>query len=134
MNEPSTQPSDDFIQLLTSHQTQLRGVILAGLGNYVDCQDVLQKTNLAIWKKAAEFDDSKSFLAWAIGIARFEILAFMRDRQRDRHVFDPEVADLLVAQAEREVGGLPERQIAVSRLHPRIIRTQQDNFDLKICS
>ena len=113
MNERPAPPSDEFIRLLTSHQTQLRGVILAGLGNYEDCQDVLQKTNLAIWKKAVEFDENKSFLAWAIGIARFEILAYMRDRQRDRHVFDPEVADLLIAQAGREVGGMPERQVAL---------------------
>lgn len=113
MTDAPAPPDDDFIQLLIAHQTQIRGVVLAGLGNYADCQDVLQKTNLALWRKAAEFDRSRSFQAWAVGVARFEILAFIRDRQRDRHVFAPEVADMLVAEAEEQLREPPARQAAL---------------------
>ena len=106
-------PSDEFIQLLTTHQSQLRGVIMAGLGSYGDCEDVLQRTNLAIWRKASEFDTTRSFIAWAIGIARFEILSFIRDRRRDRHVFTPELVELLLVEAESQLDGIPERTLAL---------------------
>ncbi|VTU02584.1 rna polymerase sigma-70 ecf- rhodopirellula baltica : RNA polymerase sigma-70 ECF-like, Rhodopirellula baltica OS=Rhodopirellula sp. SWK7 GN=RRSWK_05077 PE=4 SV=1: Sigma70_r2: Sigma70_r4_2 [Gemmataceae bacterium] len=106
-------PSDEFIQLLTSHQTQLRGLITAALGHAADSQDVLQRTNLAIWRKAADFDPARSFLAWAIGVARYEVLAFLRDRRRERLVFVPEVADLLATEAEDLLPQIPARQAAL---------------------
>lgn len=99
----SPPPDDGYLQLLLAHQGLLRGVILAGLGSHADCQDVLQKTNLALWKKAADYDRERPFRAWAIGIARFEILAYIRDRQRDRHIFSTETAELMVAEAEEQL-------------------------------
>jgi RNA polymerase sigma-70 factor (ECF subfamily) len=131
MHKQPLAPSDQFIHLLTSHQTQLRGVIMAGLGNNADCQDVLQKTNLAIWKKAGEFDESRSFLAWAIGIARFEILAFIRDRQRDRHVFSSEVAEMLVGQAEEAAPEIPARQLALRDCLAELPAASRDLLSLK---
>ncbi len=112
MPEPSL-PTDEFIQLLTAHQPQLRGVVMAGLGSHADCEDVLQRTNLAIWRKASDFDPTRSFIAWAIGIARFEILSFIRDRRRDRHVFSPELVELLLVEAETQLDRVPERTLAL---------------------
>lgn len=34
----------------------------------------------------------KRFLPWALAVARYEVLAVIRDRQRDRLVFDEDVA------------------------------------------
>jgi RNA polymerase sigma-70 factor (ECF subfamily) len=106
-------PSDEFIHLLTSSQTQLRGLIHAAIANYADSQDVLQRTNLAIWKKASEFDPARSFLGWAVGVARYEILAFLRDKTRDRLLFTPELAELVVADAEELLAQVPHRQEAL---------------------
>ncbi len=62
--------SEQFIQLLTVHQPHLLGYILASLGNRTDCDDVLQKTNLVLWKKSAEFRSGAQFLPWAKRAAR----------------------------------------------------------------
>lgn len=113
MAPASTTPSDDFIQQLTGSQTSLRAMILASLGNHADCQDVLQKTNLVIWKKASEYDPEREFLAWAFGIARFEVLAFIRDRQRERLMFREDVAELLAAVVEAQAESISHRQMAL---------------------
>ena len=113
MVTPADGPSDEFIRLLTSHQTQLRGLIHAAIGHYTDTQDVLQRTNLAIWKKAGEFDPTRSFLGWAVGVARYEILAFARDRTRDRLLFTPELAEAVAAEAEELLVQVPARQEAL---------------------
>ena len=34
-------------------------------------------------------------MPWALGVARLQVLAFRRDHQRDRHVFDAELLDQL---------------------------------------
>lgn len=93
---------DTFIRLLTDHQVDLQAFIMSSLGNHSDTLDVLQATNIALWKKAEVFDTGSPFLPWALAVARYEILAFMRKRRRDRHTFSPEVVELLMdVAAER---------------------------------
>jgi RNA polymerase sigma-70 factor (ECF subfamily) len=115
MNENADQNTrtDWVIAQMTEHQTRLGAYINAALGEYFSAQDVLQKTNLAIWKKAKEFQPGAEFLPWAIGIARYEILAYYRDRGRDRLVFSPEISDMLANLAEKRLSRISERQIAL---------------------
>lgn len=92
---------DVFIRLLTDHQVDLQAFIMSSLGNHPDTLDVLQATNIALWKKATVFDSKAPFLPWAIGVAKYEVLAFMRKRRRDRHTFSPEVVELLMDVAAK---------------------------------
>jgi RNA polymerase sigma-70 factor, ECF subfamily len=96
MNEHSEQTLDQFIRMLTEHQVILQAFIMSSLGNYADTQDVLQLTNMALWKKASQFRQDAKFLPWALNVAKFEILAFMRARRRERHAFCPELVELMV--------------------------------------
>lgn len=101
----------EFITLLTDHQIDLQAFILSSLGDYSNTLDVLQRTNIVLWKKASEFRHGAPFLPWALKVAKYEILAFMRARRRDRHVFRPEVVDLMVDAAieqSYEVSGRSE--------------------------
>ena len=93
---------DSFIQELTAAQTSLRAYILASLGRVSDVPDVLQRTNLALWKNASRFRPDSKFMPWAITIAKYEILSYCRDRSRDRHVFPEDIAALMLETA-REV-------------------------------
>lgn len=113
MSKEDAQPSDRFVQLLTEHQVQLRGFILASLGDDADSHDVLQSTNLALWRKAAEFRPDAELLPWALGVARFEILAFLRDRSRDRLVFRAELVEAMADTASELVAKMPARRLAL---------------------
>lgn len=51
----------------------------------------MQEVAVVLWEKLNEFDNSRDFCKWsrdfckwACGVARFEVLAFLRDRARDR--------------------------------------------------
>jgi RNA polymerase sigma-70 factor (ECF subfamily) len=85
----------EFIGMLTDHQVDLQAFIMSSLGDHADTLDVLQRTNVVLWKKASHFRAGSPFLPWALKIAKYEILAFMRARRRDRHVFRPEVVELM---------------------------------------
>src|SRR5690606_12594168 len=65
-------------------------------------EDILQETNLVLWRKAGEFDMSRPFIPWACRIALFQVKAHRRDRARDRHVFDDDVLDLVAVDAGAE--------------------------------
>jgi RNA polymerase sigma-70 factor, ECF subfamily len=111
-------PSDDldaYVQALTASQSRLRGFILASLGNYADTADVLQRTNLILWKKAHEFRPEAEFLPWALTIARYEVLSFIRDSQRDRHVYSSDVAEMMLDAAAAEASDPNDRQLALRK-------------------
>lgn len=121
--EDESSSLDAFVQDLTSSQGRLRAFILASLGNYADTADVLQRTNLVLWKKASEFRPGSEFLPWAFATARYEVLAFVRDSKRDRHVFTEEVGTLMLDMAADEALYADTRReslrICLEKLPPR---------------
>ena len=90
-----------LVQELTSSQTRLYGFILTLLPNRDAARDVLQETNLVIWRKADEFAPGSGFWAWATQIARYQVLSHFRDSGRDRLVFDEAVIENLATAAEQ---------------------------------
>ena len=104
-----------YVRYLTDCQSKLRGYILACIGNYANTSDVLQRTNLTLWKKAGEFQRGAKFLPWAYTIARYEIMSFLRDHKRDRLVFSEEVAKLMLELEDEEESDANDRQLALRK-------------------
>ena len=73
-------PFEDLAQLLANHQGALFGYIAFLVGRVDDVPEILQQTNLALLRKAVEFQPGSNFLAWARGVAYFEVLTFRRER------------------------------------------------------
>jgi len=92
---------ESFVRHLTNSQTALYAYILALVPNRHDANDILQDTNLVLWRRSGEYQEGTNFLAWAYRIAHFKVLAHHRDRLRDRHIFDDELFDQLAEQAGR---------------------------------
>ena len=97
-NEKAT---ESFVMLLTSVQCDLQTYIAYLVGNPDDAQDILQETNLVLWREAARYDAKRPFLAWAKTIAYYQVLTFFKKRSRDRLVFNEDMV-LLLAEADAE--------------------------------
>ncbi|HYV86432.1 MAG TPA: sigma-70 family RNA polymerase sigma factor [Patescibacteria group bacterium] len=54
-----------------------------------EADDIAQEALLRVFRRAAEFDPSRSALAWALGIAAYEIRTARRKRQRRREEAAP---------------------------------------------
>ena len=93
--------SEEFVYQLTNWQNRLFGYLTALLGNLHDAREVLQETNLVLWQKFGEFEPGTNFGAWARKCAYFQALAFLRDRKRDRLLFDSDVIALLAIDEPR---------------------------------
>ena len=106
-------PNDEFIRQLTEHQAAIHGYVLSALGDVHEAKDALQRTNVVLWKKASKWDPKTRFLSWAFAVARFEVLAHIRDRQRDRHIFDTDVAEMMAETGEVSLLNQTERYDAL---------------------
>jgi RNA polymerase sigma-70 factor (ECF subfamily) len=54
---------------------------------------------VVLWQKFAEFAASRDFRKWAFGVARYQALAYLRDRARDRLVFNDDLVNRLADEA-----------------------------------
>lgn len=94
--------TEQFVQQLTENQNRLYGYVYSLLGDHSRAEDVLQETNLVLWRKIAEYDQTRPFLPWAFAIVRFQVLAQLRDKQRDRMLLDSNLAEMLSDEAVRQ--------------------------------
>jgi RNA polymerase sigma-70 factor (ECF subfamily) len=80
---------------MTAHQGRLYAYILSLLGDPDQANDVLQESNVVLWRSVDEFQPGTSFRAWSFRIAHFQVMAFRQRRIRDRVVFDDDILALL---------------------------------------
>ena len=92
--------SDQYFLAITTIQNRLHAYILSLLADPVATQDVLQETNLVLIRKVDDFQTDASFESWAYNTARFQVLAHLRDRKRDRLVLHVALAEKLAPPAE----------------------------------
>ena len=75
---------------------------------------MLQECNLVLWRKAGEFRADSDFIPWAFGIARFQVMAHLRDQKREQaRLLDPDLAELLHEEVARQAGRFDEMQAAL---------------------
>jgi len=58
-------------------------------------EDVLQNVSLVLLNKAEQFDESRSFVAWALGITRLQAFKLLDKRSRDTSHIDKLSLDTL---------------------------------------
>ncbi len=129
-----TAQSDTFVQYLTAAQNRLYGYIFSLLGDHHRANDVLQETNLVLWRKASEFRPGSDFIPWSFAIARFQVMAHLRDRGRDRFLLDPEVAELIDADVVEEAGHFAETQAALRACLSKLPERSRSLIDLRYFS
>lgn len=75
----------EFVREITAAQGRIRAFIVSLMPGSPDVGDVLQETNLTLWKSQARFRPGTNFLAWAFTIARFEVMHHRARSQRHNH-------------------------------------------------
>ena len=115
-----------FVSLLSSAQSGLYRHIYSLLPHPDLVDDVLQETNIVLWRKADEFDDSKDFMPWARTIARYQVLAALRDKSRDRLVLDEKLINLLSDELEEDLQSSTPRMRALEDCLSRLSGKKRD--------
>jgi RNA polymerase sigma-70 factor (ECF subfamily) len=100
---------DEFITHLTMAQPSLWAYVFSLQPDHVAAQDILQETNLTLWRKVSEFQPGTNFIAWACQVAYFHVLSYRRRVRRDRLVLDEGVFSYLAERQADRAGTLDDR-------------------------
>ena len=118
--------SDAFVQLMTEHQGRLYAYVLSLVGDPDQANDVLQETNLVLWRTAGEFQMGSNFRAWAFRIAHFQVMAHRQRQLRDRLVFDDEMLVVLDPAAKAVDETYEERQERLTACLEKLPESQRE--------
>lgn len=98
----------DFLGRFLPVQPMLRGYLLTLTRNHAEADDLLQEVAAVLWRKFEEFDASRDFTAWAMGMARIQALRWRRSVARSRVILSEEtiarLAETACAEAEESAG------------------------------
>jgi len=100
---------------MTGAQQGLFAFILTMVHNVSDADDVLQETNMVLWRKREEFIDGSNFWPWACRFARFQVLAFKKKHRHDQLQFDGDLVAQLAAESGELVATIEVRQQALEK-------------------
>src|SRR5580658_8631053 len=100
-----------MVRLITNAQPTLYRFIRSLLPDANAAQDVLQETNLVLWRKSDEFRDKVNFMGWAFTIARYQVLAYRRDSSREQRMFDQSLFDELADEAAERLANRASGQL-----------------------
>jgi RNA polymerase sigma-70 factor (ECF subfamily) len=97
--EPARQLAADSRQALATHWVKAQPVVAAFITSIVRdshcADDVLQEVARISAVKFDEYDSSRPFTSWVLGIARYEILRFRRTQGRSRIMFSDSLLENL---------------------------------------
>ena len=99
MVELDNQRHDQFLRLYTAGEPALRAFVRRLVPTRADAADVIQEVALVLWRKFDQLAEKEDFMRWAFGVARYETLAWLRDKARDRHVLAEDVLEMLADEA-----------------------------------
>jgi RNA polymerase sigma-70 factor, ECF subfamily len=124
--EAMQRDTEEFIELLTGAQTSVFGYIMSLSHDHARAQDILQETNLTIWRKAEDYEPGTNFTAWACRIAYYHVLNHRRKYSREQLVFDEEVFDYLAERQEQRSDGADARLRALRHCVGELPPKQRD--------
>ena len=102
-----------FTQNWTKAQPDVAAYVRAVVRDADAAKDIVQETAIVLLRKFEQWDSNRPFLPWALGIAKYEILAHRRNSVRDRLVFDDALLDAVTESWSSVVAEIDEEQSAL---------------------
>lgn len=126
MNPSSdTERHHRFLRRFTAHEPAVRAHVRRLVPSRADADDVMQEVSVVLWDKFDTFEEGGDFRAWAFGVARFEVLAWLRDRGRDRLVLDEEAVARIAEEASADEPRLERQREALEQCMQKVPATQR---------
>lgn len=117
---------EQFLSLFATNEPALRAYVRRLVPMRNDAADVMQDVALVLWRKFREFDDQTGeFRGWAFGVARYQALAWLRDKARNRLVLAEDVLQAVAHESSQEENRLSAQREALEGCLEKVPRDQR---------
>jgi len=133
MDDGAKERSDQFFRLFMASQKRIYSYILMLVSNSTDADEIMQEASAVMWQKFDDFTLGTNFGAWAVKIARYEVMNYCKKKRKGHILFDGETLDLFAGPAEKMVEDIDERlgalQTCLTKLSKRDRRLIQMHYE-----
>lgn len=93
---------EKLIRRVVEEDSVVRAYVYAATRGHRETQDVIQEVWRVACRKIADYDESRPFRSWVLGIARLQVLKWRQGLARSHEILAPDVLDLLAETAATE--------------------------------
>lgn len=98
-----------FIKLYLANERRIYGFVRALVPNWSDIDDIIQETAAILWSKFDHFEKGTDFSAWALKIARYQILNYYKTQRKNKLYFSEEMIEVLAEKSLTKNPNIDER-------------------------
>lgn len=111
--EGSSPKTEEFLRLLGAHERSLFAYVYALAPGWQDAEEVMQRLRIRIWQQFDQYEPDKPFDAWARAIAYYLVLAFRKEKSRQREFFAERILEAVSSEFEKHQEHSNERRDAL---------------------
>ncbi len=112
LGDPSPK-TEQFLQLLGAHERSLFAYVYSLAPNWQDAEEIMQRVRIRIWQQFDQYDTERPFDAWARAIAYYLVLAYRKEKSRQREFFTERILEAVSDQFETHLGQAGDRRDAL---------------------
>jgi RNA polymerase sigma-70 factor (ECF subfamily) len=118
--------TEQFLRLLGAHERNLFAYVYALTPSWQDAEEVMQRVRIRIWQQFDQYDVEKPFDAWARAIAYFLVLAYRKEKSRQKEFFNEAVLEALSDQFDAHLENADARREALLRCMEKLDGRRRD--------
>jgi RNA polymerase sigma-70 factor (ECF subfamily) len=120
-----TPQHERFVRLFAVNEPAIRAFVRKLVPKRDDVGDVIQEVAIALWRKFDPSRGDSDFRKFAFSVAHYEVLAWRRDKARDRHILDEDVLMLLAEEAEEAADSFTAQREALRLCMEKLTEAQR---------
>lgn len=125
-NQAAETESEQHVRLIAQAQRRVYAFIFSLVGHSTDADDILQETNVVLWRKRETYEWGTNYFAWAFAIARLQVLAHRSRQSRRGITFDDNLLEKVAKAAITESEQYDRRNAALQNCLQKLTTTQRD--------
>lgn len=94
--------TEEFLRLLGAHERNLFAYVYALAPNWQDAEEVMQRLRIRVWQQFDQYEADRPFDAWARAIAYYLVLAYRKEKSRQREFFAERVLEAVSREFEQQ--------------------------------
>lgn len=130
MENTVNQNQEQFLRLLMLNDRRIYAYILSFVPNTADADDIMQESSAVMWRKFSSFSPNMDFVAWAVTIARYQVLSYFKKKKRSRIQFSEDLMKSIQGEVEKALPQMDQRLGALKKCIDKLMK--MDKYILKL--
>ena len=130
-NRPTANATEDLAVRWVKVQPKVMAYLLTVVRDYHHSEDLLQEVARVTAERFADYDQSRPFSPWVLGIARKIVLVYCRTQGRDQLTLPGDVVEDLAVSFEHGPAEMDSRRVALRKCVEKVTGRRKEVLKMR---